>query len=48
VVANLPDLILEGHTDIAAYALDWSPTKPIIASGGSDKKIYLWNVEDHF
>lgn len=48
VTANLPDLILEGHTDIAAYALDWSPIAPIIASGGRDKKIYLWNVEDHF
>lgn len=23
IEANIPDLVLEGHTDVAAYALDW-------------------------
>ena len=46
--ANMPDLILEGHTDVAAYALDWSDVAPIVASGGRDRNILLWNVEEHF
>ena len=43
--ANAPDLILEGHTAVADYALGWSPVAPIVASGGKDKNILLWNVE---
>ena len=43
MAANTPDLILEGHEAVADYALAWSPTAPIIASGGKDKKILLWN-----
>ena len=48
VPASLPDLILEGHTDVAAYALDWSPIAPIVASGGCDKKILLWDIGKHY
>jgi len=48
VEANRPDLILTGHTDVAAYALDWSPVDPIVASGGRDRQILLWNVEHYF
>jgi hypothetical protein len=48
VAANMPDLILEGHTDLAAYALDWSAIAPVVASGGKDLLILLWNVEEHF
>ena len=44
----MPDLILEGHTDLAAYALDWSAIAPVVASGGKDLLILLWNVEEHF
>ena len=39
---------LEGHTDVAAYALDWHPQDPIVASGGKDKQILLWNVDKYF
>lgn len=46
--ANLPDLLLKGHTDDAGYALDWHKTEPIVASGGKDKKILLWNLDDYF
>ena len=46
MAASTPDLILEGHEDVADYALAWSPTAPIIASGGKDKKILLWNIEN--
>ena len=44
----MPDLILEGHTDLAAYALDWSAIAPVVASGGKDLLILLWKVEEHF
>lgn len=43
--ANIPDLILEGHDDVADYALGWSSEAPILASGGKDKKILMWNIE---
>ena len=43
--ASTPDLILEGHEDTADYALAWSSVAPILASGGKDKKILLWNIE---
>eukprot|EP00353_Schmidingerella_taraikaensis_P001587 CAMPEP_0185599610 /NCGR_PEP_ID=MMETSP0434-20130131/82823_1 /TAXON_ID=626734 ORGANISM="Favella taraikaensis, Strain Fe Narragansett Bay" /NCGR_SAMPLE_ID=MMETSP0434 /ASSEMBLY_ACC=CAM_ASM_000379 /LENGTH=98 /DNA_ID=CAMNT_0028229073 /DNA_START=509 /DNA_END=805 /DNA_ORIENTATION=- len=46
LAASTPDLILEGHEAVADYALAWSPTAPIIASGGKDKKILLWNLEN--
>lgn len=45
MAASTPDLVLEGHEAVADYALSWSPTAPIIASGGKDKKILLWNIE---
>jgi WD40 repeat protein len=39
---------LEGHTDVAAYALEWHCDEPIVASGGRDRQILLWNVEHYF
>ncbi len=33
---------------MAAYALDWHPSEPIVASGGQDKQILLWNIENYF
>lgn len=39
---------LEGHLDIAAYALEWNPNEPIVASGGKDKHICLWNIDHYF
>ena len=44
--ASTPDLVLEGHEDTADYALAWSSVAPILASGGKDKKILLWNIEN--
>lgn len=48
IAANRPDLILKGHLDFACYALDWHKTQPIVASGGKDKRILLWNLENYF
>ena len=47
-VASIPDLILEGHEQVAAYALDWSNQHPKVASGGEDKQIMIWNISDYF
>ncbi len=33
---------------MAAYALDWHPGEPIVASGGRDRQILLWNLEHYF
>ena len=43
--ASTPDLVLEGHEEVADYALAWSSVAPILASGGKDKKILLWDIE---
>ena len=58
IEANQPDLVyvefiniyhsLQGHLDVAAYALDWNAHEPIIASGGRDRQILLWNVDHYF
>ncbi|CAM6120600.1 unnamed protein product [Calypogeia fissa] len=47
--ANLsrPDLVLAGHTANAEYALALSPTSPLVLSGGQDKRVVLWGIEDH-
>ena len=45
MAASTPDLILEGHEEVADYALAWSSVAPILASGGKDKKILLWDIE---
>lgn len=34
--ANVPDLLLKGHTADAKYALSWSHQSPRVASGGED------------
>ena len=46
--ASTPDLILEGSGEIVPYALDWSKQDPVVASGGKDKVICLWNVSAYF
>ena len=33
---------------MAAYALDWNSIDPIVASGGRDRQILLWNVDAYF
>ncbi|KAL3691523.1 hypothetical protein R1sor_005174 [Riccia sorocarpa] len=41
-----PDLVLEGHTENAEFALAMNPTSPLVLSGGKDAKVILWSIED--
>lgn len=36
---SVPDLVLEGHTDNAQFALGCSIAEPYVASGGQDKNV---------
>ena len=41
-------MILLGHDAPPTYALAWSDcTKPVIASGGRDGSVVVWNIETH-
>ncbi|CAK7356853.1 unnamed protein product [Dovyalis caffra] len=42
-----PDLILTGHKDYAEFALAMCPTEPFVLSGGKDKSVVLWSIQDH-
>ncbi|KAF5726062.1 putative WD-repeat protein [Tripterygium wilfordii] len=42
-----PDLILTGHQDNAEFALAMSPAEPYVLSGGKDKLVVLWSIQDH-
>ncbi|KAL4359169.1 hypothetical protein HN51_018883 [Arachis hypogaea] len=42
-----PDLVLTGHDDNAEYALAMCPTEPFVLSGGKDKYVVLWSIQDH-
>ncbi|XP_026447324.1 WD-40 repeat-containing protein MSI4-like [Papaver somniferum] len=42
-----PDLILTGHQDNAEFALDMCSTEPFVLSGGKDKSVVLWSIQDH-
>ncbi|VVA99685.1 unnamed protein product [Arabis nemorensis] len=42
-----PDLILTGHQDTAEFALAMCPTEPLVLSGGKDKSVVLWSIQDH-
>ncbi|KAK7281211.1 hypothetical protein RIF29_08989 [Crotalaria pallida] len=42
-----PDLILTGHQDNAEFALAMCPTEPYVLSGGKDRSVVLWSIEDH-
>ncbi|KAL0726694.1 hypothetical protein Bca4012_022787 [Brassica carinata] len=42
-----PDLILTGHEDNAEFALAMFPTEPFVLSGGKDKSVVLWSIQDH-
>lgn len=46
--SNIPDLILEGHEKVVDYALQWSNVAPILASGGKDRQIFLWDLNNFF
>ncbi|GER37115.1 WD-repeat protein [Striga asiatica] len=42
-----PDLVLSGHQDNAEYALAMCPAEPYVLSGGKDKSVVLWSIQDH-
>uniref|UniRef100_A0A0E0JN42 Histone-binding protein RBBP4-like N-terminal domain-containing protein n=1 Tax=Oryza punctata TaxID=4537 RepID=A0A0E0JN42_ORYPU len=42
-----PDLILRGHKDIAEFALAMCPAEPYVLSGGKDKSVVWWSIQDH-
>ncbi|KAL5554674.1 hypothetical protein UlMin_042075 [Ulmus minor] len=41
-----PDLLLTGHKDNAEFALAMCPTNPFVLSGGKDKLVVLWSIQD--
>ncbi|XP_041997385.1 WD-40 repeat-containing protein MSI4-like [Salvia splendens] len=42
-----PDLVLSGHQDIAEFALAMCRAEPFVLSGGRDKSVVLWSIQDH-
>lgn len=44
---SAPYLVLTGHTDDAEFALATTTAGPFVLSGGKDKNVVLWNLEDH-
>ncbi|KAK6911888.1 Histone-binding protein RBBP4, N-terminal [Dillenia turbinata] len=42
-----PDLVLTGHQDNAEFALAMCPVEPFVLSGGKDKTVVLWSIQDH-
>nr|GMC58910.1 WD-40 repeat-containing protein MSI4-like [Ipomoea batatas] len=46
-VASRPDLTLIGHSENAEFALAMCPTEPFVLSGGKDKSVVLWSIQDH-
>ncbi|XP_010433073.1 PREDICTED: WD-40 repeat-containing protein MSI5-like [Camelina sativa] len=42
-----PDMLLTGHQDDAEFALAMCSTEPFVLSGGKDKSVVLWNIQDH-
>ncbi|PIN25126.1 Nucleosome remodeling factor, subunit CAF1/NURF55/MSI1 [Handroanthus impetiginosus] len=42
-----PDLVLSGHQDNAEFALAMCPAEPFVLSGGKDKTVVLWSIQDH-
>ncbi|CAL5442853.1 unnamed protein product [Camellia sinensis] len=42
-----PDLVLTGHQENAEFALAMCPTEPLVLSGGKDKYVLLWSIQDH-
>uniref|UniRef100_A0A804NF29 WD-40 repeat-containing protein MSI4 n=1 Tax=Zea mays TaxID=4577 RepID=A0A804NF29_MAIZE len=42
-----PDLILIGHKEIVEFVLAMCPAEPYVLSGGKDKSVVLWSIQDH-
>ncbi|VFQ81360.1 unnamed protein product [Cuscuta campestris] len=47
VAVSVPDLTLTGHQDNAEFALGMCPLEPLVLSGGRDKSVVLWSIQDH-
>jgi len=43
---NLPDLRLIGHEADAVFPLATSLIAPVVASGGNDKLVLVWSIQD--
>lgn len=41
---STPNIILKGHKSEPTYALAWGTTKTIIASGGQNGDILIWDL----
>ncbi|KAF7037230.1 hypothetical protein CFC21_047663 [Triticum aestivum] len=46
-IPNIPDLILRGHQENAEFALAMCPAEPYVLSGGKDKSVVWWSIQDH-
>ncbi|ONK59277.1 uncharacterized protein A4U43_C08F4800 [Asparagus officinalis] len=42
-----PDLVLTGHQENAEFALALCRLDPLVLSGGKDKSVVLWSIQDH-
>lgn len=42
-----PDLVLTGHKENAEFALAMCPKEPYVLSGGKDRSVVLWSIQDH-
>ena len=43
--ASVPDITLVGHTEDAEFALGTSDAKAVVASGGKDMNVLVWDIE---
>ena len=43
---SVADLVLTGHRDNAEFALGTCAVEPLVASGGKDTQVLLWNLRD--
>ncbi|CAK0756589.1 hypothetical protein CVIRNUC_002468 [Coccomyxa viridis] len=41
------DLVLRGHTEDAKFAVAISSAEPLVASGGDDTQVLIWDLRDH-
>ena len=44
---SVADVVLKGHSDNAEYALGCSTAEPLVASGGKDMKVIVWDMRGH-
>ncbi|GMH42256.1 hypothetical protein BSKO_10175 [Bryopsis sp. KO-2023] len=45
--ASTAELVLTGHEGNAEYALGMCHVEPKVASGGKDRKVLVWDLQDH-